>query len=285
MADDITPMHDYFSRLGLEPEIADVYLALHAYGPQNLFQLARNSRIERTRLYRLVDNLTDSHLVEIETHNKRNIYKAAPFTNLQILISRREQELRELQDDMHKLHAELHRSMQRSPLTHVQSYKGIEGIKQMTWNQTKGKTENLAILYENMQNRTNLAFFERWVERCNKNQLKFRGIISDHFIKTQQDWYARHDNERLAHWEARYVPDSTFLITHSTITYDDVVAYYNWKDGEVFGIEIYNQEIASAQRRVFEMLWQQGQPVDDLIGPKSADSNPKDITHPDAHLN
>jgi hypothetical protein len=47
------------------------------------------------------------------------------------------------------------------------------------------------------------------------------------------------------------------------VTYDDVVSYYNWKDGEIFGLEVYNQEIANAQRHLFEMLWQQGQPIPD----------------------
>lgn len=47
------------------------------------------------------------------------------------------------------------------------------------------------------------------------------------------------------------------------VTYDNVVAYYNWKDGEIFGIEVYNQEIATAQRNFFEMLWRQGLPIPD----------------------
>jgi hypothetical protein len=34
--------------------------------------------------------------------------------------------------------------------------------------------------------------------------------------------------------------------------------YFNWKDGEIFGFEVYNQEIADAQRHIFEMLWQRG---------------------------
>jgi hypothetical protein len=51
MSSDISPMHDYFAKLGLEPEIAEVYLALQAYGPQSLLQLSRNAKIDRTRLY------------------------------------------------------------------------------------------------------------------------------------------------------------------------------------------------------------------------------------------
>lgn len=266
MPNDITPMHNYFAKLGLEPEVADLYLTLHAYGPQSLLQLARNARMERTRVYRLIDSLSDAGLLEIETHYKRKIYKAAPITNLQVLLSKKEQDIRALNSELQGLHAELSQTL-HSPLSHVQFYKASDGLKQMFWNQTRANGETISILYENMQNRTNSAFFERWVERCNQRNLQFRSLIGDHFIGTQQQWYAGHSNERLRDWSARYIPANVFPITHSMVCYDDVVAYYNWQGGEVFGIELYNQEIADAQRNLFEMLWSQGQLVDDLKGP------------------
>ncbi len=261
MPNDIRPMHDYFAKLGLEPEIADIYLALHAYGPQSLLQLAKNAKVERTRLYRLLDTLTEYKLIEAESLYKRKLYKAAPIGNLQILLTHREQQIRELQKELVALQRQYQSPSAHSPLTHVQFYRGPEGVKQMFWNQTKSRGENLSILFENMQSRTNLTFFERWVERCNERNLTFRSIAGDHFLSTQVNWYTKHANEKLKNWVGRYLPDTIFPITHSMVTYDDVVSYYNWKDGEVFGLEVYNQEIASAQRHLFEMLWQQGQTI------------------------
>ncbi|HWZ66070.1 MAG TPA: helix-turn-helix domain-containing protein [Patescibacteria group bacterium] len=261
MTNDISPMHEYFAKLGLEPEIAEIYLALNAYGTQSLLQLARNSKVERTRLYRLIDTLVDCHLIEIETQYKRKLYKAAPISNLQVLLSRKEQELRDLRLDLHHLQSNFQQNSISSPLTHVQFYKGEEGVKQMYWNQTKAQSESFSLLYENMQNKTNLAFFERWVERCNKRDLKFRSIVGTHFLTTQKDWYTDHDNEKLKFWEGRYIKSDIYSITHSMVTYDDVVAYYNWRDGEAFGIEVYNREIADSQRQFFEILWQKSVPI------------------------
>jgi hypothetical protein len=42
--------------------------------------------------------------------------------------------------------------------------------------------------------------------------------------------------------------------------YDDIVSYYNWHEGEVFGVEIYNKHVANAQRTFFEMLWAKSKP-------------------------
>lgn len=267
MSKDTQAVRAYFFKLGLSAEIADIYLALHEYGPQSISELARRSHVERTRIYRLMDEMTSSNLIEVEVQYKKNVFRAAPITNLQIIITKKEQDLRDLQSELKQLNEKLADPADTSPATRVQFYKGADGLKQMYWNRTKSKTENLAILSENMQMRTNLSFFARWARKCNEQNIKLRGIINDNFIKTQQDWYEDHSNERLAHWQSRYLPDDVFLITHSVVIYDNVTAYCNWKDGEIFGVEMYNQEIADSQRQFFEMLWTQGLPVDDLIGP------------------
>ena len=264
MQSDTQAIRAYFFKLGLSLEIADIYLALYAYGEQTISELARHSGVERTRIYRLMEELEANNLIEIEAEYKRKIIRAAPVSNFQILLTKREQDLRELYRGLSDLQDKLTQSSLRSEVTKVQAYRGEDGLKQMFWNQTRGKTENLSILYENMQVRTKLTFFERWVQLCNERKMKFRSIIGDNFIKTQQHWYKEHSNERLANWEPRYVPSGIFPITHSTVIYDDVTSYYNWKDGEVFGIEIHNQQIADAQRQFFEMLWAQGVFVNDL---------------------
>jgi hypothetical protein len=267
MSEEANAIRNYFVDLGLDLDIAELYLALRTYGPQSLMQLSRNSGIERRRIYRLLDSLSSEGLIEIEEMYKRKLYKASPIANLQIVLTKKEEELSALQEKFKLLDTLLAEGAPRSPVTRVQFYKGTDGIKQMMWNETKGTTENLSILYENMQGRTNSAFFNRWVEKCNKHRIKFRGIIGDHFVETQKLWYKTHHNDRIAQWESRYFPTSTMPITHSTVIYDDVIAYYNWVNNEVFGIELYNEEIANHQRQLFEMLWEKAQPVNDLKGP------------------
>jgi DNA-binding MarR family transcriptional regulator len=271
MTKDVSLVRSYFRKLGMELEIADIYLALHKFGPQTISDLARYSSVERTRIYRLIDQLAATNLIEIETQYHRKILHAAPISNVQILLSKKEEELQDLHKELKTLDQTLNYTKGQQG-TRVQYYRGTDGLKQMFWNQAKAKTPgNFSILYENMQNKTNRAFFERWVRKCNedKNRL-FHGIISDHFIASQQQWYGKQQNERLAHWQSRYISPDIFLITHSMVLYDNVTSYFNWKDGEIFGIEIYNQQIKDAQLGFFKLLWEQSRPVDDLKGPKSA---------------
>lgn len=272
--------HAYITKLGLSTEIADIYVALYEHGPQSISALSRHAGVERTRIYRLLDELKSSGLVEIEVHNKYSILRAAPIMNSQIIISKKEEELGVLEAELETLHRALDGRSLNSATTRVQFYEGIEGIKQMSWNQTKAESENLAILYETLQLGTAKGFFERWVRAFNAAGVRSRSIVGNHFIEGLRNWRNTQHTERLNTWHARYVPEKVFPITHSMIIYDDVVAYYNWKNDAVFGVEIINQEIADAQRAFFEMLWAQGVDIDglktlDRLSPHAQNEEPR----------
>jgi len=265
MTTGIAQLRSYCERLGISPLVADVYSALRVHGPQTISELARNAGIERIRIYRMLDELRTSGLIEVETAYKRSILQAAPTSNLELLLVKRKQELQNLQQDYLSRRANLEMQDDRSNATSVRFYKGLEGLKQMLWNQTKGTGERLVILRDNIQHKTDSAFFERWVRKCNSRGLSSRGIVNDNFIKTQQEWYATHTNEQVSDWQARYVPDDLFPIPYNQVIYDDIVIHYDWKDDEnVFGIEIHSAPIAQMQRQLFELLWQKAFPMDDL---------------------
>lgn len=250
-------IRDYFSRLGFEQDIADAYYTLYTQGPQTISSLARNSGVERTRIYRLLDDLQASSLIEIKIDAHKKILQAAPISNLELQFAKKEQELIRLQQELPSLQRILAEDITKPSGTQIHFYHGEDGAKQLLWNETRAHSEITAILYENIQIKTAERFFERWVERCNDRDLKFRGIVSDPFIESQNVWYATHNNERLKNWQARYIDSKQFAINHSTIMYDDVVCYYSWQDHEIYGIEIHNPEIAETQRAFFELLWDQ----------------------------
>ena len=164
----------YFKKLGFESEIADIYLALYTHGPQTISALARNARVERTKIYRLIDTLMESNLIEVETAHKRGIMRAAPISNIRILIAQREHDLRSLQDDLELLEQTLTRNTLSDPTTRVQFYHGPEGYKQMLWNETRATTEVLAITRTIMQPHTGRQFYERFANTCNANGVRFR---------------------------------------------------------------------------------------------------------------
>lgn len=247
--------------IGGETDIADLYFALTVYGPQTISQLARNAHIERTKVYRLLETMQSFRLVEIELHPKRNIIKAAPLSSVLPIITQKQHELKEAAQTLPQLEALLSKQTLTSPLTKVQFYQGQEGAKQMLWNQTKAKGETLSILYQNMQSHTGEDFYTRWAERSNERGLSFRSLVGDEFIKSQKEWAGVHSSGMLKNWHGRYISSSDHAIQFWTCLYDDVVAYFSWHEHEIYGIEIYNQAIADANRDFFESLWKLSKPI------------------------
>lgn len=261
MLTDTAAMRTYFAKLGLEAEIADIYLALHEHGPQTISDLSRNSHVERTRIYRLIDKLMASNLIEVESHYKRGVIKAAPITNLNILINEKEHELKSLQDELGLIEQVLARNSLSSPTTRVQFYRGPEGVRQMMWNELKAKTEIVGYTYRIMDEATGRAFMERWVDAFEERGLHARVLVGDEFTKS---WRENKPNvkvqRRIGGMEYNYIDPKAFDVTHTCKIYDDVVAYYQWKDKDVFGVEIHNKDIADAQRTFFEALWPKSTP-------------------------
>ena len=251
----VSAIRTYFGKLGLESEIADIYLALHTHGPQTISELSRTSRVERTRIYRLIERLMESNLIEVESRHKRGIIKAAPITNLHILINEKENELKNLQDELGLIEQVLARNSLSSPATRVQFYHGPEGIRQMQWNLFRAEKDILSIMHRPMQDVTGSAFFKRWGARWNQGEWTCHILLNEHFRKLSDAWHKQNPGHEVKDHFSRVIDPSIFPIQFGVDIYDDVVSYYNWVGGEVFGIETYNKDIANAQRIFFEMLW------------------------------
>jgi sugar-specific transcriptional regulator TrmB len=261
MLTDVSAVRAYFSKLGLEQEIADIYLALYAHGPQTISALARTSGVERTRIYRLIDKLLSSNLVEVESQYKRGIIKAAPIANLRILIHEREQELKNLTDELELMEQVLSRNSISNPATRVQFYKGSEGIRQMLWNELQSKTEVVSFAYRILDEATGRAFMERWAATFEERDIHERLIINDEFVNSWHENKPQVKNQRrIGGIVYHHIPEEDFRISHSCTVYDDVTAYFHWKDKEIFGVEIHNKEIAATQRQFFELIWAKSQP-------------------------
>lgn len=224
----ITPqqaVRAYFAKLGLETEIADLYLALREHGPQTISELSRSSGVERTRIYRLIDSLLSSNLIEMNAQSRRGVIRAAPIANLHILIQQREQELKSLQDELGLIEQVLARNSLSSPAMRVQLFHGPAGIRQMLRHELDAKTEVIGYEYRPLD-----AFVGR---------------------KFMEDLAAEYTAKKIVH---RLVAADRLEATHNCHIYDDVVAYFQWRDGQIYGTELYSPDTATVQRQLLDQF-------------------------------
>jgi hypothetical protein len=101
---------------------------------------------------------------------------------------------------------------------------------------------------------------KNWYVEAYETGFKMRDIYSDSLLESKASKYKVYDSlpEKLKDFSrSRYIPKEVFNIDHQLDIYNDVVAFYNWHEGEIFGVEIYNEKVAKMQRQLFELVWSQ----------------------------
>lgn len=242
----------YLEELGFSHEVGRLYSILVSKGPLTILEASRATEIERTALYRLVDDLMARGLIEEVLEYKSRRLQAAPPHKIKDLVERKRREAEGLAHDYPEFE-KLVQNMPSSNSTQVRYYRGISGIKQILWNETKAKSGVIGYTYRNLEEVVGLSYFRQWVSELEKNKVVCRDLRSDSFLlSSDSPEFVRIHIDQSA-W--RYLPDAVMHLTHNLDVYNDIVAMYYWQDNELFGIEIQNQQIADMQRSIFETLW------------------------------
>lgn len=254
-------MREYLSSLNIPPDIAEIYITLKLNGPQTLSSLSRLTRIERTKLYRLIDGMLDSNLFEIETESKRNLVSAAPIENLQILVQKKIDEAKSAQNQFNSIKELFNSSQLKAGNTKVKVYRGVEGIRQVQWNQLRyKKKELLSIMNKPINDIVGYQFFISWVNKANQKAIKFKLLHSTDFKAKSDEWWRRHydkyNTPLLKDIDLKLIYPFQFKIESNIDIWDDTVVFYNWDNpDDIYAIEVESPAISGAHRQLFEMLW------------------------------
>ena len=257
----------YLNKLGFDKQASHLFLTLSEKGALTVLEASRITKIERTKLYRIADDLIQRGLLEEIVDHKKRILQAADINNIQLLVREQAQTNAFLQETFPTFSSTLNMlSTQQSPTTKVQFYRGKEGIKQMLWNELRSEGTGYVFVYKIFEMFVGEHFFVNWVEEFQRRNVKFHEIRTEIFDQSFEQSPKRLDF-RIKGIDIRYISSTVFPITHSMSIYNDVVAIYNWWRGEIFGIEIYNQSVADMQKIFFEAFWQKAKTKQDKKPP------------------
>ncbi|HSX31611.1 MAG TPA: helix-turn-helix domain-containing protein [Candidatus Saccharimonadales bacterium] len=249
----------FLTKLSLSPEAARVYLYLLKKPAQSAQAIAEATHIPKTTVYRRIDELKLSSLVEERVEENARLFTAAPADLLELLVIKREQGIADLRAQLPGI-AQFVGDQQTSfdPETKVLYYRGKSGIQQMLWNNLRAKNEIVGYTYLDLTPFVGEKFYGRWHDECMQRRIGGRDIISDAYIVSK---FRASDPAALGweDWDSHYVSPEILTIRHQIDIYNDVVGIYNWVGSDVFGIEIYNRKVAALQRQLFELVWEKGQ--------------------------
>lgn len=242
----------FVQKMGFSVEAARVYRALVLRGTMNLSELSRESGVERTRLYRQVPDWVAQGLLQELLAYKSRRYAAVEPVMLASKLREQKNRISELELQIPEIEQIASEAMSQQK-TRVKYYRGVGGIKQILWNESRAKGEVVGYTYRNLVEVVGKDFFEKYASELEKNKVKMRDLRADAFMESakSEGFVRRH----IEHSGWRYLPDSTMKLTHNLDVYDDVVAMYYWDDSDVWGVEIQNVRMAEMQRSIFETLW------------------------------
>ncbi|KKS78647.1 MAG: hypothetical protein UV54_C0056G0003 [Candidatus Beckwithbacteria bacterium GW2011_GWA2_43_10] len=240
--------------LGLNDKQAEIYLLLLKQGITSLLELSRQTDINRTTIYRIIEDLKKLSLVEEIIADRGAKVKAVKPENLQLLLTQKETELDELRNHLPDLISDLSAIKDKpSSSTQVVYFRGQNGLRQLLWNVLKAKDEHVGYGYAEWNTSLGQEFAEKLRQEMVNRKIYSREIQNTNQFKPMSTWTKVKDYDQF--YQGRYLPKSLVEINHDTYIYNDVFAFYYFIQDELFGIEIHNAEIAKTQKQIFEVLW------------------------------
>jgi len=242
---------------GLSAEAAELYIALCKEEATHL-QLSRVTGINRTKVYRIVQDLEQQGLVARQTDDRGTFLRACDIGILGLELSAREQQLREQRAVVASLAPALQelRAASQSRMV-VRTYEGAEGFKQMCWHELKAQGELLVLgagaIEDMIPNRY-------WAEKHRHLNVeagyRIREIVNEAPLQTFTENAAF-----MQLYSCRVLSSDVLAIGSQTTIYNNTVAVYHWRADQKTGVEIVSPAYAAMMRQVFQAYWEQARPI------------------------
>ncbi len=245
-------------RLGLTPDECKVYLALLEM-PMSHLEVARKTGVNRTKVYRIADDLTKRGLITKNQDDTGRQLAANDPANLEIVITTEEEKLKTQKTLLSQSLPALQNLFENGGKPTganfvVNTYEGVDGFKQMLWNELKTRDEILIFGNGTIQD---LIASPRWAEKHREKTLeagyKVREILNP---DGKPNEFTKNKDFMEKSYNRRYISGEILPLAHQLCIYNDTVAIYHWKNGKKVGTEIINKDFADMQRAIFESYWQ-----------------------------
>ncbi len=244
---------------GLDIETAKIYLFLLEHGEKSALEISRQLPLPRTKVYRILDNLTDKKLVIRTMASSGFRFLAANPQQLEVNLKENAAQLRKLQQQSQDLIAEL--STLASTFhssSEVRYFSGLDGLKQVTCNSLAAK--NKLYIFELDQDMSKFIDYE-FSEHI-RRELVSHQITTNQLTNLTKILPHTEVSELVeSYWNIRHIPPKEFRIRFEVLLYNDVSALYTYQGGEAFCVEIHNANLAQMQKQLFKFVWKQAKPM------------------------
>jgi sugar-specific transcriptional regulator TrmB len=244
---------------GLDEDESHIYSILAEEGLLTALQVSRKSKISRTKVYRILDKLAGLGLVSQSVDEMGAKFMVGSPKEFEKLVIERQHEVDIMKEKMPIIFEQLE-ALQFSGNnkdSRILYYKGLEGLKQITWNSLKAKDELLTMEIKDMDAFLDHGFAEKMREELVKRKIKSKTITNQSHIDA---WTNVKEITTKDFWEIKYINPNALEIKFEVLIYNDVYCMYSYEDNEIFCVEIYNEKLAKMQKQIFQFMWVNARP-------------------------
>lgn len=236
--------------IGLKDKEIEAYLVLLSLGQANAHQIAKQSELERTTIYKVLDNLTEKGLVIKVIKGKKQAYIAESPKILKQLISKQEVALEQVLPVLMAMQG----SGKEKPV--VKFYEHKDGLRKVLTDSLncKEKIRRDFAFVENMVDLFGLNFLHRHIDKRVEKKLKVKSLRRYPGKKdaSKKDWYLKGENDKLLR-EVKYL-DPEVKFEPFIMIYDHIVVVISSKK-ESYAIVIESNEFSQAMKTMFDIVW------------------------------
>ena len=243
---------------GISSEESRIYLVLLEKGVLSALQISRELNIGRTKVYRLLDKLEEKGLVSNKFDELGFKFAANSPTILKMQLLRKEKEHEALKESFPLLLSELDKVMGKGEMSSkVLYYTGVKGLEQVTYNSSQAKGELRIFEMADMSVFLDYGFCEKVRKEFVKNKVHIRELTN---LKKVSAWTRIAELVR-DYWKCRYIDPRKLKMRFEILIYNNVYVMYQYRKGDIFCVEIYNDFLALMQKQVFDYLWKNAKPM------------------------
>jgi len=255
----MSELHKKLTDFGLSEKEAKIYLALLELEAATVSEAAKNSGINRSSAYVVLEALRKKGIVGISDDKKVRRYLAAsPETLLRSAITSAQKQ-EEIKSGIESIVPELkalHKGTKHRPIVKV--FEGKEGLREVYYHLFSTKAVDLKV-YANPGNIFKVFpdFMDHDKERV-KRKIKMYAI--NPATKESRELLKQHPPPRA---EIALVPEEKFKFSSDFAVYDNLVVIAS--PLQEFGIIIESKEMASMMRAAFDLSWEEAKRLNDTL--------------------
>lgn len=241
-------MESVLLQLGLSDKEVSLYLLLLKKPHQSAQELANQTDIKRTNVYRLLDNLQSQGLITSDKSPVKKFTTTEPQA-LQKVLQEKQSQLKQTANSlsvvMPALRSQYALSLDKPGVVHMT---GEDGLERLLLDMVNSKTEVLLVAGDEPTDERTRERFRELIMKRKENHVHTRAIFHNgsHRTRIQQKFTERG-------FDVRFL--GTLPFSSEIILYEDNVVFSVY-DPSLINTVITNQQFAATMRTLFEELWQ-----------------------------